>query len=539
MQKKYNYNIINILKNKENFVNDILKKSLFDISKLYEDKKVLRENLCESLIGEKKLYTKQRWYADSSSETIFKKGGLFEQLKDENNDLNTVVSKIIESYINEISNDFDPSTYNFFKSVNYFFFSRLLSTIKIQLPKEELASEKGLSSNHISILGNIELIKKLAKQGTLIIVPTHYSNLDSLLIGMVLDTVDLQPVIYGAGLNLFNNVTTSVLNKMGTYKIDRRKKNLIYLITLQNYSTLAIHYGCDCLFFPGGTRNRSGEVETKLKFGLLKTTVAAQGLNYKVQGLNAKKIYIVPMILNYPFVLEGASLIRDHIKKTFGLDIKNKKIFGEKYVSLFKNTSDLIFRKSKITVSFGDPMDVLGNKVDESGSSMDANGETINLFDILENKFEDGGLLRETSKKLSQNIMRQYRTHNVVIPSSLLAFVAFEILLSSHKDLPMSKFLQIPNNEFKINAYLFAEKIKVVREVVLDYEENDLIDVSDEIRYFSIEDIIKNGLENLGIYGLHRPLVLEKYNFYTTEDICSLFYYHNRLVGYELEKFIV
>ena len=66
-----------------------------------------------------------------------------------------------------------------------------------------------------------------------------------------------------------------------------------------------------------------------------------------------------------------------------------------------------------------------------------------------------------------------------------------------------------------------------------------MIDVSDEVKCFSVEDIIKDGLENLGIYGLHRPLIWEKYNFYTTEDICSLFYYHNRLVGYEFEKFIV
>ena len=540
MQKKYNYNIINILKDKENFVSDILKKTLFDISKMNEDKKVLRESLYESLIGEKKLFTKQRWYADSSSEKIFKKGGLFEQLKDENNDLNEVVSKIIESYIQEISNDFDPSVYNLLKSINYFFFSRLLNSVKIQLPNEELASERGLSSNQISILGNIKLIQKLAKQGTLIVVPTHFSNLDSLLIGMVLDSVDLQPVIYGAGLNLFNNVTNGLLNKVGAYKIDRRKKNLIYLTTLQNYSTLAIHYGCDCLFFPGGTRIRSGEVETKLKFGLLRTTVAAQALNYKKHGLNAKKIYIVPLIVNYPFVLEGASLIREHIKKTYGVDIKNKKTFGERYISFFKNTSDLIFKKSKITVSFGDPIDVLGNRVDESGSSMDVNGTTINLFSILEdNNLEDGALLRETSKNLSQNIMRQYRTHNVVIPSSLVAFVAFEILLSMYRDLSMSEFFQLPKKAFKINAYLLAEKIKVVREVILDYEENDLIDISDEIRCFSIDDIIKDGLENLGIYGSHRPLVLEKYNFYTTEDICSLFYYHNRLVGYELEKFIV
>lgn len=539
MQQKYNYNIINILKNKDSFSDDILKKTLFDVSKLKGDEKDFRKNLYESLKGEKKLLTKQKWYADSSSETIFKNGGLFDQLNDENIPLDNILTEMIQSYILEISNNFDPSFYNLTKTMSYYFFSRLLNTMKMKLPND-ISTVKRLSAKQISILGDVGFIKKLSEQGTLIIVPTHFSNLDSLLIGTVLDTVGLQPVMYGAGLNLFNTITNGFLNRVGAYKIDRRKKNLIYLTTLQNYSMLAIHYGCDCLFFPGGTRIRSGEVETNLKLGLLKTTVAAQWLNFSKHGLNAKKIFIVPLILNYPFVLEGSSLIRDHIKKTLGVSIENKKVFGEKYISFLKNVSDLIFKKSKITVSFGEPMDVLGNKVDKSGNSLDSKDEVISLFEILGNsKIEDGALLREASKKLSQNIMRQYRTHNVVIPSSLLAFVAFEILLSMHEGVPLEEFLQLPNESFKINAYLFADKLKIVREIVLDYAENGLIKVSNEVKNFSIEEIIEDGLENLGIYGFHRPLVWKKYNFYTTEDICSLFYYHNRLVGYEFEKFIV
>lgn len=539
MQQKYNYNIINILKNKDSFSDDILKKTLFDVSKLKGDEKDFRKNLYESLKGEKKLLTKQKWYADSSSETIFKNCGLFDQLNDENIPLDNILTEMIQSYILEISNNFDPSFYNLTKTMSYYFFSRLLNTMKMKLPND-ISTVKRLSAKQISILGDVGFIKKLSEQGTLIIVPTHFSNLDSLLIGTVLDTVGLQPVMYGAGLNLFNTITNGFLNRVGAYKIDRRKKNLIYLTTLQNYSMLAIHYGCDCLFFPGGTRIRSGEVETNLKLGLLKTTVAAQWLNFSKHGLNAKKIFIVPLILNYPFVLEGSSLIRDHIKKTFGVSIENKKVFGEKYISFLKNVSDLIFKKSKITVSFGEPMDVLGNKIDKSGNSLNSKDEVISLFEILGNsKIEDGALLREASKKLSQNIMRQYRTHNVVIPSSLLAFVAFEILLSMHEGIPLEEFLQLPNESFKINAYLFADKLKIVREIVLDYAENGLIKVSNEVKNFSIEEIIEDGLENLGIYGFHRPLVWKKYNFYTTEDICSLFYYHNRLVGYEFEKFIV
>jgi glycerol-3-phosphate O-acyltransferase len=53
--------------------------------------------------------------------------------------------------------------------------------------------------------GPIEKLRRLAKIGTLVLVPTHSSNLDSVALGYVLMREGLPPVVYGAGKNLFSN----------------------------------------------------------------------------------------------------------------------------------------------------------------------------------------------------------------------------------------------------------------------------------------------------------------------------------------------
>lgn len=99
--------------------------------------------------------------------------------------------------------------------------------------------------------GDIDHVRSLAQKGTLIIVPTHFSNLDSILIGYVLDAVTGLPAFsYGAGLNLYNTgYTAYFMNRLGAYRVDRRKKNKIYLETLKSMSSLSIQRGTNSIFF--------------------------------------------------------------------------------------------------------------------------------------------------------------------------------------------------------------------------------------------------------------------------------------------------
>jgi glycerol-3-phosphate O-acyltransferase len=53
-----------------------------------------------------------------------------------------------------------------------------------------------------------------------------------------------------------------------------------------------------------------------------------------------------------------------------------------------------------------------------------------------------------------------------------------------------------------------------------------------------IDLVIRHGLENVGIFHLKRPLLFNKEGNIITRDLNTLYYYHNRLVGYDLEKFV-
>ena len=100
--------------------------------------------------------------------------------------------------------------------------------------------------------GEIETLKSLQKLGTIILVPTHSSNLDSIVVGWSLYKIGLTPFTYGAGLNLFTNPFISYfMNNLGAYKVDRKKKASLYKETLKEYATATLEIGCNNLFFPG------------------------------------------------------------------------------------------------------------------------------------------------------------------------------------------------------------------------------------------------------------------------------------------------
>ncbi|MDH3651796.1 MAG: 1-acyl-sn-glycerol-3-phosphate acyltransferase, partial [Saprospiraceae bacterium] len=186
-----------------------------------------------------------------------------------------LLARIIARYSDEIVGSFVPKTYLQARRILTAFFKRLLSkyarTAKGWGKKEQLY-------HRIKIYGPIEMIRELARKGTVILVPTHFSNLDSLLIGYAVDAkVGLPSFSYGAGLNLYNfGPAAYFMNRLGAYRVDRRKKNPVYLETLKSMSNLSIQKGTHSLFFPGGTRSRSGKAESKLKLGLLGTAIEAQ-----------------------------------------------------------------------------------------------------------------------------------------------------------------------------------------------------------------------------------------------------------------------
>ena len=283
----------------------------------------LREELETTVYRELQRVKNNSWKVDPKDERDYFEN-LQKRIADTENqskeeaetNLKEVLRKITWRYADEIAGNFRPSRYRLTRTILTIGFARLLNAARVRGPWSVFSNQLDLDDK-IHVVGEISQIRKLARIGTVVMVPTHFSNLDSPLIGWVIQYLGLPPFIYGAGLNLFNiRIFAYFMNSLGAYKVDRRKKNAIYLETLKTYSTIALREGCHSLFFPGGTRSRSGKIEKSLKLGLLGTAIEAQRQIYQNESdTKSKKIFIVPVTTNYHFVLEAPSLINDYLKR--------------------------------------------------------------------------------------------------------------------------------------------------------------------------------------------------------------------------------
>jgi glycerol-3-phosphate O-acyltransferase len=540
--------VYQLSKNRKEFIEEVANHSLARIKEMRPTRKQLLDELEATVYREQQRMKRNRWRVDPQDEPRFWskiKNDLIELTAkplDENTQREEeLLKRIVQRYANEIAGNFNPSSYKFAREIIKFWFARLLNAARVKKFGAIFRNQYTLRDK-IQIVGKVKQLRKLAKKGTIVMVPTHFSNLDSILIGWVIHSLGLPAFIYGAGLNLFNiKIIAYFMNSLGAYKVDRRKKNLPYLETLKMYSSLAIQKGAHSLFFPGGTRSRSGMIEKMLKLGLLSTATEAQRNIYlnTPEGVEAQKIFVVPVTLNYHFVLEAPELIDEY------LSVKGQDRYlpeQDKYGSwqLLQFLFKFITKGSNISVSIGRPLDIMGNYVDDEGHSMDAQDRIIHTRDYflsnghitIDKQRED-----EYTRMLSQRIVAEYHRINRVFASHLVAFVAFELWQRKYAKLDLFGLLRLPEEELEIDYAEFRKTCKRVRKQIYRLKKDDKVNYATHLKG-KIDLVIRHGLESVGTFHLKRPLLMNKQGNIITRDLNTLYYYHNRLVGYELEKII-
>lgn len=510
---------------------------------------ILKEELETTLYREKLRIKQNPWAVDPDDESLFW-NDVKSSLLAINTDLSldnssrfkayqAVLHRITARYSEEIASNFKASHYKFTRRVVTYGFSRLLNAARVKGFKSIFSNQYTLQDK-IQITGQTDQIRDLATKGTIVMVPTHFSNLDSILIGWIISVLGMPPFIYGAGLNLFNiSIFAYFMNALGAYKVDRRKKNLMYLETLKTYSKEAIQFGCHSLFFPGGTRSRSGMIESRLKLGLLSTAIEAQRANFQ-NGFNdnSGKIFIVPVTINYHFVLEAPSLIRDHLSIT-GQERYYKE--NDEFSNSYKISKFLVkfFTKgSDISVSVGRAMDVLGNYVDQDGHSLDKRGRRIDTRDyfVSEGKITlDQQREEEYTHMLGKRIVEEFHKINRVFSSHLVAFVGFEVIKSKNKKLDIFDLIRLPEEDILIPFEEFKAACQLVLDRIVELKVQGMIDIAPHMKK-SMDEIIAHGIDNVGMYHAKRPIIWDKTGNIATEDMSLLYFYHNRLHGYGLEK---
>lgn len=542
--------IAKIYQNKDELINEVVERTVHHLTAGNSSEK-LAEEIARTYYSETQRIKRQPWKVDPHDETDF-----WNSLKKDTTDLESSATKedrkekykevieiIVSRYTDEISATFEPGAYHFAKRFLSFGFASLLNAFQAKNIKA-IWDHRIYIQDRIKLRGDIEKIRTLATKGTVVLLPTHFSNLDSILLGWSIHAMGLPAFMYGAGLNLYNSkVFGYFMNRLGAYKVDRRKRNPFYLETLKTFSTVTIEKGCHTLFFPGGTRSRSGSIESKLKLGLLGSVFDAQRNNIieaQKNGTEPEKIFVVPLTMSYHFVLEAKSLIRQFLrhsdKEKYYFNRKDEFSSKSKIVSFLLQ---LIRKKSDIYLSYGDPIDLFGNEVDEDGNSYN-NGKPVNITKYFTS---DGELKTDKQREnvytrdLGELVAKQFLQYNIVLSSHIVAFLAYEMLLKKFNIDDFYSLFEFEQKELFIEKQEFLNQLASIQQVLFDFEQDNKLKVSQIIKK-EPEIILQDGVKNVGIFHNNKPLKFNKQGNIVSDDLELLYYYHNRMLGYGLEKFL-
>lgn len=534
---------------KDKILQETVSETIIQLNKNYESEKKIQEEIKKTLYQERIRIKTEPWEVDPEDEKEFWSGIKKETLKTANEQESfqleetnqDILQKIATRYANEMWGNFSPKLYWLARQILRRFFARLFNShfggIKeIFRPQDSLLDK-------LIVSGQVEKIRSLATKGTIVLVPTHFSNLDSVMIGFAMDYIGMPAFQYGAGLNLFNSKFFSLfMGNLGAYKLDRRKKNSIYIETLKQYSKTNIVAGAHTIFFPGGTRSRNGEIETNLKLGLLGTVLDAQREHYETNPISlAPKIFVVPLVLSYNFVLEASSLIDDYLKRTGKEQYLVKESTQLPFKTIWKFFWETFSKSSDVHISLGEPMDVFGNDIDDEGNSIDINKNKIDI----EKYFYSNGVFKKDDQRetiytqyLGEKIVDSFHRNNVVKTAHVVPFVAFELLKKKINTNDVYTILRLPEEDREIDWESFKMNMKIILDELYILNSKDKLKLSSNLTTKELDEIIEIGIHNISIYHTNLPLLKTKDGNITSEDLNLLYYYHNRMNGYGLEKYI-
>jgi glycerol-3-phosphate O-acyltransferase len=384
----------------------------------------------------------------------------------------------------------------------------------------------------LKVQGDVDLLGRLQSEGSLVFVPTHSSNLDSIVLAQALEISGLPPVIYGAGKNLFTNpIISFFMHNLGAYRVDRRIRVSLYKDVLKLYSQVMIERGYHSLFFPGGTRSRSGMIERHLKLGLLGSAVEAFTTN-RVRRVN-RPVWFVPTTINYALVLEAETLIKDWLtEEGQARYIIEDDEFSQidRWIAFFRK---VVGMRGACIIRFGEPIDPFGNRIDDRGRSLTPNGRIIDPGGYVERQGEpiidpvrDAAYTRELGGALA----RRYEQDTVLMSTQVVSHVLFRDLVRSSPGLDLFARLRL-RGEIGLERETLCQEIEEARLRLLDLEKSGRVRTSDVVKEDSAGDLLDRALSLWQGYHDSTAATLEG-NRVVIGDPSLLLYYQNRLVPF-------
>jgi len=430
---------------------------------------------------------------------------------------------LVSTWADEIHGHFNPRVYRLATRV----LPRALNGL-LARRSGNVRSWTGDANSRVSVRGDLTLLQTLAQEATLILAPTHVSNLDSPLIGLSLHNGGLPPFVYGAGLNLFSNPLMGWwMHRLGAYTVDRLKKAVLYKQVLKDYSVQQLTTRHHSLFFPGGTRARSGAVETSVKKGLLGTGVVAWQ-EMLAAGRPDSEVYIIPLTLSFQLVLEANTLIDDHLADSG----KQRYIITDDEFTqprrLLSFGTRVMNLDASVVAHFGAPLDCLGQPVSHEASERREQAVARRRF-VCNRDGEvewDAQRDRVYTKRLASSLVDAWPKYANAMETHIVAYAAWACLEDLAGTSDAFRIVRTTSVKRHIKRHTFIEKL---REVV------DTVGTGCRQRRWTAdlpptaEAILDLALDRFGRYHRSRA-VARRGSDIVVEDPRLCLYYRNRLL---------
>jgi len=392
--------------------------------------------------------------------------------------------------------------------------------------------------DQLILQGEIEAFKDLAGRGTIVLVATHQSHLDSVMLGWALYRLGLPPFTYGAGMNLFSSKLLGFfMHNLGAYKVDRRKKAALYKDVLKTYAGCSIELGYHNMFFPGGTRTRSGAVERKLKMGLL-----GMGLDAYIHNLRAKRenpdVFVVPCTINYELVLEAETLIDDYLKEVG----KSRYIITDDEFSKPRVVLDFIRKlfslNSPIHLTVSHPMDVFGNMLDEEGNSIDQEGRVIDRRRYVYRNGRpafDRQRDMEYTEELAEAIVDAFHRDTVIKATNLVSSAVFNLVREKNPETDLYKLLRTGGPDNSVALPDTYRRVEATLRSLRRLADRGRIRLDKTVSRGDTVLMMGEALAHFQSFHQHPAMVRHGDRLYH-EDRNLIYYYRNRLTGFGMKE---
>ncbi|MBI3206742.1 MAG: 1-acyl-sn-glycerol-3-phosphate acyltransferase [Myxococcales bacterium] len=302
----------------------------------------------------------------------------------------------------------------------------------------------------------IERIREAAKQGSLVLLPSHKSHIDYLVLSYVFNESNLQLPLIAAGENLNFFPLGTVFRRSGAFFIRRSfKGDKLYTAVVDAYIRRLIRDGYPIELFLEGGRSRTGKLLPP-KFGLLNMIVDA------ALAVTQRTTYFVPVSIGYERIIEAASY-------------ENEMAGGEKKKEgagdLLRTPEVLRHRYGRINLRFG---------------------QVLSLAEVARELGTELGDIRSPAKRralvtrLGNRVMDEINQVTAVSPGALTALA---LLSHPRRGVPFTELVDRASRLANVLGSLGARisssaatpsgtlRAEAIREAAQMYADADLIDV--------------------------------------------------------------